>query len=259
MIRARKLVFLAAALVAALTPPAAAQSSPTMPPNRLSAAERAEGWKLLFDGRSLEGWRGLGYDSVPTAHWKVVDGAIMKVASGNVAKMPDGQPASGGDLMTNDTFADFELRFDWKVTPGANSGVKYNVSEAMSRKSANHAALGFEYQVLDDSLHEDNKIPSHRSASLYDMIPSGADRLMRPVGIWNSARIVFRGRRGEHWVNDVRVVSFELGTPRMDSLLAASKYRAIAGFADRRTGHIVLQDHGDATFFRNLKIREFTP
>lgn len=259
MIRAHEHAFLAVALVAAVALPAAAQSSPATRPNRLSAAERTDGWKLLFDGRTLEGWRGLGYDSVPTAHWKVVDGAIMKVASGNIPKMPDGQPTRGGDLMTRAAYADFELRFEWKVTPGANSGVKYNVSEAMSRKSANHAALGFEYQVLDDSLHEDNKIPSHRSASLYDMIPSDANRLLKPVGRWNSARIVFRGKRGEHWVNDVRVVSFELGTPRMDSLLAASKYRAIAGFADRRAGHIVLQDHGDATFFRNLKIREFRP
>src|SRR2546428_374194 len=110
------------------------------------------------------GWRGLGYDSVPSAHWVVVDGAIKKIASGNVPKLPDGQPRQGGDLMTVATFGDFELTWEWKVTPGANSGVKYNVSEELSMAQApNHAALGFEYQMLDDDRHEDGKLPTHRA------------------------------------------------------------------------------------------------
>src|ERR1043165_2971488 len=113
--------------------------------NTLTAAERAAGWRLLFDGKTLNGWRGLGYDSVPTAHWKVVDGSIMKIPTGKVARMPDGQPANGGDLMTIDTFRDFEFAFQWKAVPGMNSGVKYNVSEELSLKNAsNHVALGFE-------------------------------------------------------------------------------------------------------------------
>ncbi|MEO7456772.1 MAG: DUF1080 domain-containing protein [Gemmatimonadaceae bacterium] len=216
-------------------------------------------WRSLFDGKTLKGWRGLGYDSVPSAHWKVVDGAIMKVASGSIAKMPDGQPAAGGDLMTIDAFTDFELEFQWKVVPGSNSGVKYNVSEAISMKSANHAALGFEYQVLDDSLNEDNKVPSHRAGSLYDMIPPSSAKALKPVGSWNTSRIVLTGNHGEHWLNGKRIVSYDLGTPRMDSLLAASKYRSIAGFADRRPGHIVLQDHGDAAYYRAIRIREIKP
>ena len=224
-----------------------------------ATAQTQGGWRSLFDGKTLAGWRGLGYDSVPSAHWKVVDGAIMKVASGNIAKMADGHPAAGGDLMTTDTFTDFELEFEWKVVPGSNSGVKYNVSEAMSMKSANHAALGFEYQVLDDSLNEDNKIPSHRAGSLYDMIPPSADKMLRPVGSWNSSRIVLRGNHGEHWLNGKRIVEYDLGTPRMDSLLKASKYRSIEGFADRRPGHIVLQDHGDAAYYRAIRIREIKP
>jgi Domain of Unknown Function (DUF1080) len=226
-------------------------------PNELSPAERAAGWRLLFDGTSLAGWRGLGYDSVPTAHWRVVDGAIVKTPSGRVPRMPDGQPAAGGDLMTVDAFRDFELAFEWRVTPGANSGVKYNVSEELSLKhAANHAALGFEYQVLDDERHPDNQIASHRAAGLYDILaPSGAKRL-RLVGEWNSARIVLRGNHGEHWLNGAKVVEFDLGTPRLDSLLAASKYRPIPGFAERRRGHIVLQDHGDEVWFRSIKIRE---
>ena len=228
--------------------------------NALTAAERAAGWRLLFDGKTFKGWKGLGYDSVPTAHWKIANGAIEKIASGKVAKMPDGQPANGGDLMTVDTFGDFELVFQWKVTPGANSGLKYNVSEEFSLKNAsNHAALGFEYQVLDDSLSEDNKLATHRAGALYDLFPPNDKKRLKPVGQWNSSRLVFRGNHGEHWLNGAKVVEFDLGTARMDSALAASKYRSIKGFADRRKGHIILQDHGDETYYRAIKIREVTP
>src|SRR5215216_5445923 len=167
MVRISKVALLA---LAVWVSPLFAQSKRGSP-NALTDAEKAAGWRLLFNGTTLEGWRGLGYDSVPTAHWKVVDGSIHKIASGNVAKMPDGQPANGGDLMTVDSFRDFELAFDWKVAPGSNSGVKYNVSEEFSlANAANHAALGFEYQVLDDSLNEDNKLATHRSGALYDLL-----------------------------------------------------------------------------------------
>jgi hypothetical protein len=247
---------MAAFLALALATPVVAQTAP----NTLTPAEQAAGWRLLFDGKTLNGWRGLGYDSVPTAHWRVVDGTIEKIPSGKVAKIADGQPANGGDLMTTDTFADFELSFQWKVAPGANSGVKYNVSEEFSLTHAsNHAALGFEYQVLDDSLSDDNKIPSHRAGSLYDLIPPNGAKRLAPVGEWNTSRIVFQGKHGEHWLNGAKIVEFDLGTPDMDSLLAKSKYRTIPGFADRRAGHIILQDHNDETYFRDIKIRELKP
>ena len=224
-------------------------------PNLLTPQESQAGWRLLFDGSTFTGWRGLGYDSVPSAHWKIENGAIKKIAKGQVPRMADGQPAAGGDLITTDTFRDFELTFDWKISPAGNSGVKYNVSEELSMANApNHAALGFEYQVLDDSLHEDNKIPSHRAGALYDLIPPNSNKRLRPVGDWNSSRIVFRGNHGEHWLNGAKVVDYDLGTPLMDSLLAASKYHSIPGFAERRAGHIVLQDHGDEVYFRNIKI-----
>src|SRR5213594_3695790 len=166
------------------------------PPNRLTNAERAAGWRLLFDGRTLAGWRGLGYDSVPTAHWVVVDGAIKKTASGNVPRVPDGRPLNGGDLMTVDAFRDFELTWEWKVTAGANSGVKYNVSEELSMAqggqmtpaavargiiSPNHSALGFEYQILDDDRNEDGKLPTHRAGALYDLVAPGSGKHLRPV------------------------------------------------------------------------------
>jgi hypothetical protein len=235
-------------------------AQPTLAQNVLTGAERAAGWHLLFDGKTLNGWRGLGYDSIPSAHWRVVDGSIEKIASGNVAKMPDGQPANGGDLITVDTFNNFELAFQWKVTPAANSGIKYNVSEAFSLEHAsNHAALGFEYQIEDDSLNDDNHLATHRTVALYDLIPASSAKRLRPAGEWNSGRIVFRGRHGEQWLNGVKVVDFDLGTPRMDSLLAKSKYRSMPGFAARRTGHIVLQDHGDEVYFRDIKIRRLDP
>jgi hypothetical protein len=241
-----------AAAIFALAGCATAQS-----PNHLTADERAAGWRLLFDGATLAGWRGLGYDTVPTAHWRVIDGTIVKVASAKVPRLADGQPAAGGDLMTVESFRDFELAFEWRVTPGANSGVKYNVSEELSlAHAANHAALGFEYQVLDDVLHPDNQIATHLAGALYDIVAPPPAKRLRTVGEWNSARIVLRGNHGEHWLNGVKVVEFDLGTPRLDSLLEKSKYKPIPGFAERRRGHIILQDHGDEVAFRGIKIRE---
>ena len=226
-------------------------------PNTLTDAERAEGWTLLFDGQSLDGWRGIGTDSVPTAHWVIQDGAIHKIPRGQVAVRADGQPLRGGDLMTENTFGDFEFAFEWKVSPGGNSGIKYNVSEELSMANGN-AALGFEYQVLDDDRHPDAKagVNGNRTAAgLYDLIAPTAGKPVNAPGEWNQGRIIYRGNHGEHWLNGQKVVEFDLGSARMDSLLAASKYAPIQGFADRREGHIVLQDHNDAAWFRNLKIR----
>ncbi|HKW39950.1 MAG TPA: DUF1080 domain-containing protein [Gemmatimonadales bacterium] len=224
--------------------------------NTLTDAERATGWRLLFDGRTLAGWRGLGYDTVPTAHWVVVNGTIKKIASGAVPKLPDGQPLNGGDLMTVDTFGDFEATWEWKVTPGANSGLKYNVSEELSVKTApNHAALGFEYQILDDDRHVDGKLPSHRAGALYDLIAPTRPTHVHPVGEWNQSRVIFRGKHGEHWLNGEKLLEFDLGSPAMDSALAKSKFRSIPWFGERRRGHLVLQDHGDEVYFRNIKVR----
>lgn len=239
---------------------ALAAADTTDAPNTLTEAEQAEGWVLLFDGESFDGWTGLGRDSIPEGHWRIVEGTIQKIASGDVPVADDGQPLQGGDIMTEDTYENYELAFEWMVSPGANSGIKYNVSEEMSTASPpEHAALGFEYQILDDDRHPDAKqgVSGNRTAGgLYDMIAPTEDKPVNPPGEWNEGRIVFDGDHAEHWLNGQKVVEYDLGSARFDSLLAASKYASIEGFAEKRDGHIVLQDHGDDVWFRSIKIRE---
>lgn len=227
--------------------------------NSLTAEEKAAGWTLLFDGKTFNGWRGLGREGIPEGHWVIEEGAIKKVPSKDVPRQADGQPLQGGDLMTIKTFENFELFLEWKINPGGNSGIKYNVSEQMSISfPPRYAALGFEYQVLDDENHPDAKVGANRTAAaLYDLIePKG--KKLKPVGEYNTARIVFNGSHGEHWLNGVKVLEYELETSEMKSLVASSKYKIIPDFATRRTGHIILQDHGDAVWYRNIKIREIS-
>jgi hypothetical protein len=238
-------------------------------PNQLSSAERQAGWHLLFDGKSLDGWRGLGYPGIPTGHWTVEDGAIRKIANEKVPAGPDGKRPPGGDLMTVATFKDFELEWDWKMSPAGNSGLKYNVTEELSggqpssalrpatgSRGVSHSAIGFEYQMIDDDRHSDGKLPTHRSGALYDLITPDARKQLKPIGEWNHSRIVFNGSHGEHWLNGIKVVEYELGSPALDSAFRASKFRTMPWYTQRRTGHIVLQDHGDDVWIRNLKIRE---
>jgi hypothetical protein len=233
-----------------------ATSRPLAPLNSITHEEGVQGWILLFDGKTFGGWRGLGRDAVPKEHWIIEDQAIKKVPTKDVPLQADGQPLAGGDLMTIETFEDFELAFDWKISPAGNSGVKYNVSEEMSlANAANRAALGFEYQILDDEKNADAKNgPNRTAAALYDLIPPQNQKL-KPVGAYNTAKIVFKGSHGEHWLNGLKVLEYDLGTPRMNELLAKSKYKTIPNFAQKRKGHIVLQDHTDAVWYRNIKIR----
>lgn len=227
-------------------------------PNTLSEAEKAAGWILLFDGESFKGWQGLGRNQIPDSHWVIEDQAIKKVAQGDVPLQADGQPLQGGDIMTIAVFSDFELYFEWKISPAGNSGIKYNVSESMSTAfPPRHAALGFEYQVLDDFNHPDaGNGPNRTAAALYDLIAPG-DKELKPVGEYNTARIIFRGNCGEHWLNGQKVLEYELERADMKARLAASKYHSIPEFSKKRQGHIVLQDHTDEVWYRNIKIREF--
>lgn len=228
--------------------------------NILTDEEKADGWVLLFDGKSFEGWRGLGIEGIPEGHWVIEDGAIKKVPGENVPLQEDGQPLTGGDLITIQTYENFELSFEWKISPAGNSGIKYNVSEEISTAHPpNSAALGFEYQVLDDAGHPDARVSeTHTAAALYDLIAPQSKNL-KPIGEFNTARIVFTGNHGEHWLNGKKVLEYDLETPEMEALLVASKYKTIPDFAKKRKGHIVLQDHTDAVWFRNIKIRIIEP
>lgn len=213
-------------------------------PNTLTPAERGAGWVLLFDGHSTNGWRGFRDPKFPATGWTVEEGAIRHVA---------GQ--AGGDIITVDQFDDFELQLDWKIAAGANSGIKYLIAEDMVRSG--RSGLGFEMQVLDDERHPDAKQGrdgNRTSGALYDLIaPKGA--VLRPVGQWNTARVVVRQGRVEHWLNDTKILEFEIGSPAMRALIAASKYQVNPGFGEVRRGHVLLQDHGDDVWFRNIKLR----
>ena len=149
--------------------------------NTLSYQEIQEGWKLLFNGKTFDGWRNLGREDVQTVLWKVEAGEIHKVNSGEVPSLPDGQPIEGGDLMTIDTYDNYELYFEWKILEAGNTGLKYNVSEELSQKYSEHSALGFEYQLLDDkdTLYAGKLKPSQYTGSLYDLIPAKNTKLKR--------------------------------------------------------------------------------
>ncbi len=227
-------------------------------PNELTAAEKAAGWKLLFDGTTMKGWHGLGFKEVPPGLWIVEDGSIRHLLGGKGPVQADGQPLTGMDLISDAAFMNFELSWEWKVAETGNSGLKYNVSEELSTQMApRHAAKGWEYQMLDDAKAADNKLATHRAGALYDIFPAPDNKKYNPAGQWNRSKILFVGNHGEHWLNGVKVVDFDLGTARFDSAFALSKYKTYpAWFPVRRAGQIVLQDHDGGVWFRDIKIRE---
>jgi hypothetical protein len=211
--------------------------------------ESREGWTLLFDGGSTAAWRSACGHAFPDTGWVIRDGALTVLAPVN----PNGR--RGGDIVSLDRYSDFDLRFEFKITEGANSGVKYFVQENLP--NAPGAAIGLEYQILDDDRHEDAKAGrngNHANASLYDLVPARKGH-NRPVGEWNSARILVRGRHIEHWLNGVKVLEIERGTGAFRKLVSESKYAIYPGFGEWKDGHILLQDHGNEVSFRNIGIR----
>jgi hypothetical protein len=219
------------------------------PPNTLSAAEKAAGWKLLFDGKTTNGWRGFHAATFPAQGWVIENGAIKRVATVKT-------PGAGGDVITAGEYGNFELALEWKLTAGGNSGLKYLIAEPPG--TTGRSGVGYEMQILDDERHPDAKagVNGNRTAgALYDLI-APSTHAARPIGEWNEARLVVKGKHVEHWLNGQRIVQFEIGSPEMKALIAKSKYKDIQGFGDATSGHILLQDHGDEVSFRNLKIRD---
>lgn len=217
--------------------------------NSLTEREKAEGWKLLFDGKTSNGWMNARTKTFPANGWEIKDGAL----SVNPATKTTG---AGGDIVTVDKYANFELIIDFMYKTGANSGIKYFVDTEINNGAL--ASIGCEYQVLDDRNHPDAKagINGNRTlAGLYDLITpenkrdNGADK-------WNRAMIIVNGNKVQHWLNDNLTVEYERGTPAWRELVANSKFKDYTGFGEGREGRILLQDHGNVVSFKNIKIRK---
>jgi len=214
--------------------------------NELTPAESKEGWTLLFDGHSLAGWRRYKLPDPPAKGWVVEDDCLHHLPKGG-----------GGDIITDKEFNDFDLSWDWKVAPSANSGLKYFISEKRRYKDGRElkGPIGHEYQIIDDNLHEDAlRGPKWQTASFYDVL-APTNRVLNAVGTFNHSRVLVRGNHVEHWLNGRLVLSYELGSPGVLDAVAHSKFKDIAGFGTKVTAHILLQDHGDEIWFKNIKIR----
>ncbi len=233
---------------------AIALSAAAQAPNALTPQEKAAGWHLLFDGATTAGWRSTRSPGFPATGWEVKDGLLSVTEHGGE------EGGNAGDIITTRKYANFELSVDFRITPGANSGIKYFVDLDLTPGHEGHGSnVGFEYQVLDDALHPDakkGKDGDRTVASLYDLIPAAANKPIRPVGEWNTARIVVRGQHGEHWLNGVKVLEYDRNTPDFRARVAESKFHVYPGFGEANSGYILLQDHGFPVSFRNVKIHE---
>jgi sugar phosphate isomerase/epimerase len=221
--------------------------------NTLSSEEIAGGWKLLWDGKTTEGWKGAKIATFPTKGWSIQKG-VLRVSPTNGA-----ESANGGDIVTTQKYRNFILKVDFKITKGANSGIKYFVNPDLNKGEG--SAIGCEFQILDDNNHPDAKlgVKGNRTlGSLYDLIPadrSGAGYNFDEKG-FNTATIIVNNQRVQHYLNGVKVVEYTRNTQEFNALVAYSKYAHWPAFGNADEGHILLQDHGDEVFFKNIKIKE---
>jgi hypothetical protein len=221
-------------------------------PNSLTAYEKKDGWSLLFDGKTNKGWRSAKNDDFPQKGWQIANGTMSVLSS------EGREAANGGDIVTDKQYTAFDLSFEFKITPGANSGVKYFVTLMEGNEGS---AIGLEYQVLDDSLHPDAKLGRNGNrtlASVYDLIKAEkTKRFLRPPGQWNFGRIVvYPNDKVEHYLNGVKVLEYIRGSKEYRDLVAISKYVIWKNFGEAPKGHILLQDHGDAVSYRSIKLKE---
>ncbi len=204
-------------------------------PNTLTPAEKAAGWRLLFDGKTTTGWRNFGKQTFPTKGWVIEDGWLKKVAG-----------VRGGDIITKDEFTNFELTWDWRIAKGGNNGVKYFIVE-------NRGAVGHEYQMLGDAGQKPNK---GSTASFYVVLPPKDHAPVKLSPDVNHSSIVVQGNHVEHWLNGEKVLEYECGSDEVMAGVKTSKFKNVKNFGQKLTAHIMLTDHSSECFFRNLKIRE---
>lgn len=233
----------------------------TPPTNTLTKQEKADGWRVLWDGKTSKGWRSAKADSFPSKGWVMENGELTVLANGGA------ESTNGGDIITRERYSQFELLVDFKITPGANSGIKIFTQPNLDpvtgtgAKAATGSAIGLEYQVLDDERHPDAKLGrdgDRTLGSLYDLLPASKNKAPNPIGEWNTAHIVVRGQHVEHWLNGKLILQYERGSPEFRKAVALSKFKNIPGFGEWPDGHILLQDHGDQVSFRNIKIRDLS-
>jgi len=227
--------------------------------NQLSQKEESEGWKLLWDGATTKGWRSAKADNFPENGWNVKDGILT------VEKSAGGESTNGGDIVTTEKYGNFILELDFRITEGANSGIKYFVDTELNKGAG--SAIGCEFQILDDKVHPDAKmgVNGNRTlGSLYDLIradgrvnnPNLQEKRFNGIGKWNRARIEARGKIVSHYLNGTKIIEYERGTQQWRALVAYSKYKDWPNFGELKEGQILLQDHGDEVSFRNIKILE---
>lgn len=219
-------------------------------PNTLSQRESAQGWKLLWDGKSSEGWRGAKLNEFPKSGWAIENGTLK------VLRSDGGESTNGGDIVSVDKYGDFVLSVDFKITSGANSGVKYFVDTELNKGEG--SSIGCEFQILDDTKHPDAKLGckgNRTLGSLYDLIAAPTNKPFRK-GFFNNATIVVKGNHVEHYLNGIKIVEYERATQMWKALVNYSKYGVWPMFGEAKQGHILLQDHGDEVSFKNIKIKE---